>query len=539
MVHPSARRVTFDQLVTRLRRELTAGRVTFLVGAGVSMLPPTYLPSGPRLRDVAVRALCDASPLRTQWQALSKNGRYREMVPEVAFQSMDDCIGSKVSALFDVLRGMLPNHAHAMLAAALTARVVTTNFDLLIEHFGRRDVVHLHGSLDDVERMVVRINQVGRGIEHTLRREVRTLVRGRVLCVLGYSGNDLDVAAAVVAARPSAILWLTRNELDSAWGNMTRFVSGGPSTITAAIGDLDLLARRVGAVPPAAGRGLSERQARTRETRFARQWGRTLTQGERLCAVAALLYSAEDYARAGDTAIRAAAASARDRSLKALALNIVAAARSIEGRYDEAIAAARRTVDSSGVPAFERATAFSALANAWLYRDDYDAGVAARYARRALREIQRVPLGTVSEERLRVVRGSIYNRLGLALEFVGAPREAAKYLRLSVTDRRAGGDLKGLATSASNLSLAHYAARDYSRAAYWRRVAMNLLEKYGLAFEQAYLLRRWGVLAEEQGRRSQGIKLVRRALNLYESIPTAKFGQRHTRQILRNFGVTP
>lgn len=251
-----------------------------------------------------------------------------------------------------------------------------------------------------------------------------------------------------------------------------------------------------------------------------------------------LLYAIEVYARAADLALLAATVT-RDRHLKAVALNLVAAARSVEGRYDDAIAAAERVAAAARMPPFERAAALSALANAWLYRDDYDARVVAQYARQALRELARVPRGAVPEERLRVVRGSIDNRLGLALQFAGRPREAATYLRRSIRERQAVGDLKGVATSASNLSLAYYAARDHRRAAYWRRVAMNLLDKYGFAFEKAYLLRRWGVLAEEQGRRSQAIRLVRRALALYDSIPTAKFGQQFTRRILRNFGVAP
>ncbi|HEV7919163.1 MAG TPA: hypothetical protein VGR02_00080, partial [Thermoanaerobaculia bacterium] len=410
--------------------------------------------------------------------------------------------------------------------------------DLLIEALGREDVLHLHGSLQNVGAMVVRINQVGRGLESSFRLSIRNLVRGRVLCVLGYSGNDLDVAAAIAAARPAAILWLARNDGDTAWRNMPRF-GAEAAPIIAAVGDLQRLARglRPAAVP--AGRAVrSERAARARETRMANRWAATLTRAERLCSVASLLYAAEEYARAAEVAGLAAAAT-RDRQLKAVALNLAAAARSVEGRYDDAIAAARRVAEAADMPHFERAAALSALANACLYRDDYDAPAAARYARQALRELGRVPRSAVPEERLRVVRGSTYNRLGLALQFAGKPREAAAYLQRSVRERQATGDLKGIATSAANLSLAHYAARDHRRAAYWRRVAMNLLDKYGFVFEKAYLLRRWGALAEEQGRRRQAIGLVRRALALYESIPTAKFGQDFTRRILRNLGVTP
>ncbi|HEV7919514.1 MAG TPA: hypothetical protein VGR02_01860, partial [Thermoanaerobaculia bacterium] len=99
------RRIRFGQFLTRLRREAAAGRVTFLVGAGVSMLPPTYLPSGPRLRDVAVRALCGMPQLRAEWRRLAALPRYRDMVPEIAFQSIDDCIGERLGPLFAMLHG--------------------------------------------------------------------------------------------------------------------------------------------------------------------------------------------------------------------------------------------------------------------------------------------------------------------------------------------------------------------------------------------------------------------------------------------------
>lgn len=501
------------------------------------MLAGTYLPSGPRLRDLVISSLCREAPLEREWRRIRKRKRYQDLVPEIAFQAIDDSVGDKLPRLLDaVLRQAGANGAHATLAAMSAATpIVTTNFDLLLEESGAADVIHIHGSLADPKTMVVRINQVGRGLDPRLRAQIRRTVHGRVLCVLGYSGNDLDVATAITATRPAAILWLTRDTEDRAWSNMQRFVAGH-TPIVATIGELGRLSRALvpGRAPAQPQR--SEAAAREYERRAAARWASTLTKSERICATAAVLYAIEEYARAGDLG-HLAASSTRDKRKKAVALNIAAAARSVEGHYVKAIAAARRVADDAGMPPYERAAALSALSNAYLYQDRFDAPAAVEAARAALRELARTRASTSGREQLRALRGSTYSRLGLALEFSGHLREAVACLKRSIDERRAIGDLKGLATSASNLSLAYYKLDDHRRAAYWRRVALDLLDRYGFAFEKAYLLRRWGALAHAKGRRAPAIALVREALAIYDSIPTAKFGQRHTRQILQNFGV--
>jgi hypothetical protein len=60
--------------------------VTFLAGAGVSMLPPSSLPSGPALKDMAVSGLCGCHDLEKYWPKIRAHPRYRHVTPEILFQ---------------------------------------------------------------------------------------------------------------------------------------------------------------------------------------------------------------------------------------------------------------------------------------------------------------------------------------------------------------------------------------------------------------------------------------------------------------------
>jgi hypothetical protein len=225
----AVRRISLSEFVDETRRALRSGRLTFLTGAGVSMLPPSNLPSGAALKDFSVRTLCSHDPLRLRWGQIARNDRYQRITPEILFQRFYACLGEATFLkFFETLRHARANSAHRKLAELATkkaAHTLTTNFDLLIDSqsTARNATTHLHGALDRPETMVTRINQVGRGLEGKLQHTVAQQISGKVLCVLGYSGADNDIWAAVQASRVARILWLVRKIGDQAQNNLQRF----------------------------------------------------------------------------------------------------------------------------------------------------------------------------------------------------------------------------------------------------------------------------------------------------------------------------
>jgi hypothetical protein len=200
-----------------------------LVGAGISMLAPACLPAamgllrefqGALARDVAVRKLFDELPPEPFAQLLS---------PEVFYNAVSEY---SISVAADVFRRALsseePNLNHWMVAGLLRcgviARIVTTNFDDLLERSlantryrlhseeqesgGERSLWKLHGDLG--ERMAIAMSDVATvgfsATPGTLAREIA----GRDLIVVGYSGNDPHVLRALVDARPGRVWWVVR-----------------------------------------------------------------------------------------------------------------------------------------------------------------------------------------------------------------------------------------------------------------------------------------------------------------------------------------
>ncbi len=201
--------------------------VAILAGAGVSMVGPTRLPSGPGLLRSAIRTLVSdqriAGPRDT---ALSRPG-VEQLVPELMFQRINDILGSLPAELYATFSVARPNGVHLALAAAGSAgaAIATTNYDLAIEAAlgpGQKPPLHLHGSVVDLATIVHTIRAIGRGMPDEVDAAFTVLLRGRRVTIVGYSGNDREVMDALVAARPKSVTWLVRPPNDPAFRNIER-----------------------------------------------------------------------------------------------------------------------------------------------------------------------------------------------------------------------------------------------------------------------------------------------------------------------------
>lgn len=227
----------WNELVSTLQGELSRGNLALLVGSGVSALAPSGVPvaaaaSGELLERLV--ALIDPMLQLRVRRALRDvpfevlMGRLKEVLPVRAFEAVE--ILSDTAA---------PNPVHKQIADLVlrAARrgapvpVITTNYDRGIElaaqaldwpdggppfptvrrrdlqlNASGREVFHIHGIVGDEASYVLDFRD-----EFALKpwkiAHLASLVRGRTLVVLGFSGWDLDVSDAIRFARPGSVVW--------------------------------------------------------------------------------------------------------------------------------------------------------------------------------------------------------------------------------------------------------------------------------------------------------------------------------------------
>lgn len=92
-VRPHLKTISLEDL----RHEIKIPRnLLILCGAGVSMIPPTELPSGNALRDMCVRGLLTDSISASAIDRLISSPAYQALLPEAVLQLMGSTIGQSV-----------------------------------------------------------------------------------------------------------------------------------------------------------------------------------------------------------------------------------------------------------------------------------------------------------------------------------------------------------------------------------------------------------------------------------------------------------
>jgi NAD-dependent SIR2 family protein deacetylase len=140
---------SLNQLINAIKTK----EMAIFAGAGVSMVPPSCLPSWNMLKSNVVRSLIDSIEdndfLKNNNISLKDNLNEYEISPELVFETIDDSDPfSAKRAIIDSLLKVNPNSVHKLLGLLAKHHflriIVTTNFDTLIE-----DV--LNASIEDQE----------------------------------------------------------------------------------------------------------------------------------------------------------------------------------------------------------------------------------------------------------------------------------------------------------------------------------------------------------------------------------------------------
>jgi tetratricopeptide (TPR) repeat protein len=505
------------------------------------MLPPSNLPSGTALKNLAVRTLCGRDPLRRRWREIARNNRYKRVTPEILFQRFYACLGeSSFLRFFDVLKHAHANAAHRalrLLTAKRLSRTLTTNFDMLIEsgYDDQSRTVHLHGALDRPNTMVVRINQVGRGLEGKFQKVVRRQLSGMTLCVLGYSGADNDIFMTVRTSRVTRILWLIRKRDDQAWRNLQRF--GRKHQVQVAIADLRVLFRKL-----AKARFRSKARASVDEAerrRSIKGWLQGTRLVDRYACLSEVFFEIEDYRRAADISQEAFKV-AQGTELAGWFRIQAAEAHKILGNFGRATRFARQAIQLNrriGDP-FDVAGSYNIFGLIQTEKAKPDLTRAKRALKKAISVIQTIDLTKCTRqrcERIRNFHARALNNLGLAFSYANQIDRAVSTYQRSLAIKRDLGDLLGIAITSANISLAYLRGRKLRLASKWRERALELMDRYELGFQKAYLLRQTGVITCEHGDLMNGHDYLRRALKVYAELRQTPFGQKLTEQALKKY----
>ncbi len=239
-----------------LKDQAKKGLVIFC-GAGVSMVPPTCLPSWWQMNAEVIRALClqvtdyvSSEKADTWAQAINERRDSRRFPPEFQAELITKHFGH---AYFDVLAcldGDTPNTVHLAIAELAKAghvrAVITTNFDRVLEaaftqtdipfdvHFSQAhfetlatslhtafdqpacQLIKLHGSVANPLTLVDTLAQRMRGLSPAVVTCLDHLLTAYPWLFMGFSGGDLEGNPNYLRLRPmqqqaAGFTWLVRD----------------------------------------------------------------------------------------------------------------------------------------------------------------------------------------------------------------------------------------------------------------------------------------------------------------------------------------
>ncbi|MFX1256479.1 MAG: tetratricopeptide repeat protein [Promethearchaeota archaeon] len=216
-------------------------KVTFFIGAGVSMIPPSCLPSWWQVNHLILNSLADEScsivpEVKHLTSLIKEREKDEKLPPEFVAEIITDRIGKSYFEVLQGLEGDIPNQVHLWLAtlakAGLLTAIITTNFDTLIEKAfeiigvplsvfvdpedyekipSEEDLVFnintpcmllkLHGTATQPNTCVDTLAQRKRGLHPNIIRALNILGYQTFWIFLGYSGADIEADASYLGIR--------------------------------------------------------------------------------------------------------------------------------------------------------------------------------------------------------------------------------------------------------------------------------------------------------------------------------------------------
>lgn len=488
----------------RTASDILDGRLAILAGAGLSMLPPTSLPSGQGLLSWTLRGLASDSVLRRAVAELEASDRFQAVVPELIFQRLYEAIRDALWPAFEILKHATPSIGHQVVAwlCAHGVPVATTNFDLLIEAClsGRPPIAHFHGSLDEPAKMATRINQIGQGLDSQQRRFAREHFVDKTLLVVGYSGNDKDVMDALASSRATRVRWIVRSA--SSWATVNAQWLSNYVSVELCFGDLQPFFNQLASRMKLSLPDIPRSSVHSKPKLGA--WAHPVADPERYACIFKAANELDCY-QVAEVVLENAPPSKRTVHTRSWFLTEYAETKRKTNSYRHASNLVEEAIRFANSPSAAAAghNVRGLILLEMSPADPKEAVSSFRSALALLAEFERGPDGNHWADEIFVFRGRIWNNLALALEALGRDRSAIKAHSHALEYKRRVGDIPGMAQTAVNLALAHYRRRRFGRAQYWKRAALRTIDKYQLASLRSELMMGLSDEANRQGRKAQ------------------------------------
>jgi hypothetical protein len=225
-----AQQIPLEEMAARAARRISAGSVTFVAGAGVSMSAPAHLPGWKEMMRAILQEL--AGPTHQDEVALFEP--FMEyLFNEVVLRKISQRLGSNEPAA-EMLRGCLSfadanaaQHQIVAIAGRFGAGVLTMNFDMLFENAAAAagvslEMLKLHGSLDRLDEARFTVERVLSPLDDILAQPAAEMLQRRPCVIIaGYNGQDdfdvmpllfgLDASGAIDNGPVQEVLWLVHS----------------------------------------------------------------------------------------------------------------------------------------------------------------------------------------------------------------------------------------------------------------------------------------------------------------------------------------
>lgn len=248
-----------QEVITQIESDLHNGKVVFLVGAGISIDPPTCFPSAIPLSNAILEALCkQKSPLferifggenypkafiepfravRQRLFSAAEEEPKEALRLEVIIDELYHVFGVQGLNCLGFMKDARPNWYHNILAEfnIVGCNILTTNFDAAIEsackHIGRQPavlaaeedystadfrkapqglIIKIHGDINgEPENLGATLTSLDQGLTVPKKSCLDALLNDCHLIVVGYSASDhFDLSPFLVRKRFRRITWL-------------------------------------------------------------------------------------------------------------------------------------------------------------------------------------------------------------------------------------------------------------------------------------------------------------------------------------------
>lgn len=201
------------------------------LGAGVSYAPPSALPLAKDLKNTFFEALISEPQMEAIVNELPDNPLDTLSSPELVYNATSEYATALVPQIFQAaLDCDQPNINHwiaaQMVKRGLVERIITTNFDRLLEVcFGSKNIsLRLEDESSEVEfnvwkihgdfksRMAIAMNDVSMLGFSAIPALLAKIMSRKCIVVMGYSGNDFHILRAIVDSRPEMVWWIVRSD---------------------------------------------------------------------------------------------------------------------------------------------------------------------------------------------------------------------------------------------------------------------------------------------------------------------------------------